>query len=1349
MKKQILPILYASVILMFCFTRGNSQTFTDIGANLLNGIEYSSVAWGDYNNDGYLDILLTGRYYQTPIGYVTISKIYRNNGDDTFTDIEVTIAGLARGSATWLDFNNDGELDFIISGYLSSDVGGYLHDPTIKLYKNNGNETFTEVSLDLPALEYIIVTCFDYNNDGYTDILLNGYDGSMGITKVLRNNKNETFTDINILLPDIYAGSIALGDYNNDSYIDILLTGYNGSYGVTKILHNNSDGTFTEINTNLVGVFDSSCSWGDYNNDGNLDVLLTGNTGTNYISKIYKNNGNGIFIDINASLYSVCASSSQWGDYDNDGYLDIIIAGYDGSGTITNIYKNNDNDVFTDIILEIPGSGLGDVAWADYNNDGLLDVLITGMCLEGQYAYNFTKIFRNNNTTENSKPNFPTILTTAYQDNKIFLQWNKSNDNETPQYGLSYNVRIGTQPNAIDMCSPIAKILDGYRKIVSLGNSQLDTCYILDASDLIVCKPYYFSVQTIDHCYEGSVLSSEDTFFVPLIIDVGTNLSLTCGGSTNLSVTTNYNGSGELSYTWHPSNSLDNSNIQNPIANPIETTTYYVTVTSSDGCDENDSITVFVNPIIIDTGIDKTITCGSSTNLTVSTNYNGAGVINYSWNPAYGLNDPSIQNPVANPLETTKYYVTVTSSDGCESADSITVFVNPISLNAGNDKTITCSGSTNLTVTSNYGGSGILNYSWYPEVELSSTSVYNPVASPLETTTYYVTATSTENCSAVDSVTVYVIPLTVNAGIDKTITCGGATNLSASTNCSSCTLNYSWFPSIGLNNPNLSNPIATPNSTTIYTITVYNNDSTCVAVDSVSVFVNPLTVNAIPNTTVICGNTTNLTANTNCEDCLLNYVWEPATGLNNANIYNPIATPLETTEYSVTVFNNDSTCSAFDNVTITLNPLTISINCSDQYINCGMTTNLYAETNYEGGGNLSFSWEPSEGLNTTNNQNPIANPTQTTTYYVTVSSTEGCAANDSITIYVEPLHAYAYEDVTITCAEHTELDVTTNCYNCTSNSLSYLWSPPIGLSNTTIKNPQANPINTTTYYVSVTTSNGCMSSDSVVVNVEGIVYPISFNTNVQILNAPPFSFQFNNSTPNMNNYDFTWFFGDGSFLSSNNQNIFHTYDFNGLYTVSLVATGLSTGCTDTLVKNDYLYCTGGQEQVVPIAAFTGIPTSLNVGEFVSFSDNSINSPTTWLWDFPGGNPSSSTVKNPSNIQYNTPGTYDVTLIVSNIAGSDNLTKYGYIVVSNTGVEISNFSDNIQVYPNPVSNELIIEIKDNYEQINFEIINIIGQSIYKGSIVEKAIIQTSDFTPGVYLIKFENGEKFEFRKIVKE
>jgi PKD repeat protein len=276
-----------------------------------------------------------------------------------------------------------------------------------------------------------------------------------------------------------------------------------------------------------------------------------------------------------------------------------------------------------------------------------------------------------------------------------------------------------------------------------------------------------------------------------------------------------------------------------------------------------------------------------------------------------------------------------------------------------------------------------------------------------------------------------------------------------------------------------------------------------------------------------------------------------------------------------------------------------------------------------------------------------------------------------------------------------------------------------------------------------------MSSDSVVVNVEGIVYPISFNTNVQILNAPPFSFQFNNSTPNMNNYDFTWFFGDGSFLSSNNQNIFHTYDFNGLYTVSLVATGLSTGCTDTLVKNDYLYCTGGQEQVVPIAAFTGIPTSLNVGEFVSFSDNSINSPTTWLWDFPGGNPSSSTVKNPSNIQYNTPGTYDVTLIVSNIAGSDNLTKYGYIVVSNTGVEISNFSDNIQVYPNPVSNELIIEIKDNYEQINFEIINIIGQSIYKGSIVEKAIIQTSDFTPGVYLIKFENGEKFEFRKIVKE
>ena len=573
--------------------------------------------------------------------------------------------------------------------------------------------------------------------------------------------------------------------------------------------------------------------------------------------KIYRNNGDNSFTDIDFEFTGFQTCDASWGDYDNDGYLDILVSGCNNSYCSNTyyfeakIYKNNGNDTFTAISSSLTGVRYCSLAWGDYNNDGKLDILLTG-----SRSTSVSKIYRNDGMISNTIPSIPLNLNSDFFENKITLKWNKASDNETSQDGLSYNVSIGTYPDTIDICSPMADISNGFRRIATMGNSQLDTSYLLNSNNLIVCQEYYYKVQAIDNSFAGSPFSVSSTFFVPLTVDAGDDLSITCGSaanisaisnyngsgnlsylwdpsaglsatnignpiatplvttkykvivtstdgceatdsitvvvnnisvdagnnqsvtcgsSTNLSVTTNYNGLGELSYTWSSSNGLDNSNIQNPTANPIETTTYYVTVTSSEGCEANDSITVFVNPIIIDTGNDKTITCGSSTNLSVSTNYNGSGVLNYFWVPVDGLNDANLQNPVANPLETTKYYLTVTSPEGCESIDSITVFVNPISLNAGNDKTITCSGSTNLTVTSNYAGSGILNYTWYPEVGLSSTSVHNPVASPLETTTYYVTATSTENCSAVDSVTVYVIPLTVNAGIDKTITCGGAT----------------------------------------------------------------------------------------------------------------------------------------------------------------------------------------------------------------------------------------------------------------------------------------------------------------------------------------------------------------------------------------------------------------------------------------------------------------------------------------------------------------------------------------------------------------------------------------------
>ena len=109
--------------------------------------------------------------------------------------------------------------------------------------------------------------------------------------------------------------------------MDILLTGLDTSSNpVSKIYRNNGDNTFTEqTSISLTGVDGGSVAWGDYDNDGDLDILLTGYSNSGIVSKIYRNNGNNIFTEqTSISLTGCYGSSVAWGDYDNDGDLDIF-----------------------------------------------------------------------------------------------------------------------------------------------------------------------------------------------------------------------------------------------------------------------------------------------------------------------------------------------------------------------------------------------------------------------------------------------------------------------------------------------------------------------------------------------------------------------------------------------------------------------------------------------------------------------------------------------------------------------------------------------------------------------------------------------------------------------------------------------------------------------------------------------------------------------------------------------------------------------------------------------------------------------------------------------------------------
>ncbi|MEM6318896.1 MAG: gliding motility-associated C-terminal domain-containing protein [Bacteroidota bacterium] len=543
---------------------------------------------------------------------------------------------------------------------------------------------------------------------------------------------------------------------------------------------------------------------------------------------------------------------------------------------------------------------------------------------------------------------------------------------------------------------------------------------------------------------------------------------------------------GGVTYTWSPATGLNNANIANPIANPTTTTTYTVTGTDANGCTDTDEVTVVVGGNAqANAGPDVTVCSGATTTL------NASGGVTYSWAPTFGLSNATIANPELTPIATTTYTVTVVNADGCVGTDEVTVTVNGgIAANAGADQTICNGESANLNAT------GGTSYTWSPAASLNNPNIANPVATPTVTTIYTVAATNAQGCTATDQVTVLVNGnIVANAGIDQTICNGASANLNATGGTS-----YTWSPSTGLNNANIANPVANPTVTTLYTVTVTNAQG-CTATDQVTVFVNGNVVaNAGTDQTTCVGTAVNLNATGGTS-----YTWSPATGLNNANIANPIANPTTTTTYCVTVSNGQG-CTSQDCVTITINgncdsdndgltdaqedtngngivdlgesdpndpcdPFGVTANAgADQTICSGSTASLNAT------GGTFYTWSPSIGLNNANIANPIANPTTTTTYTVTVRDARGCTDTDQVTVFVNGnLNVNVSPNTTICTGNSTVLSAT--------GGTSYTWSPSTGLSNANIANPVANPTQTTTYCVTVSNGFGCTGTACVTVNV--------------------------------------------------------------------------------------------------------------------------------------------------------------------------------------------------------------------------------------------------------------------------
>ena len=513
--------------------------------------------------------------------------------------------------------------------------------------------------------------------------------------------------------------------------------------------------------------------------------------------------------------------------------------------------------------------------------------------------------------------------------------------------------------------------------------------------------------------------------------NAGADATVCPGSSTQLLAT------GGTSYSWSPSAGLSSTSISNPIATPTTTTTYTVTVTNG-SCTATDAVVVNVNGVVANAGIDQNVCLGSSSQL------NATGGSTYSWSPSTGLSNVSIANPIATPSVTTTYTVTV-SNNGCSNTDQVTVTVNTSSANAGNDVTICAGNSVQL------GATGGVSYSWSPSTGLSNASAANPIASPTQTITYLLTATSGA-CVTTDFVTVTVASnLTVNAGTDQTLCSGQSLQMNAAGGAQ-----YSWSPATGLSNSNIANPIANPTATTTYTVTTFSG--TCSSTDQVTITVVPgITANAGADITLCNGASSSLNATGGTT-----YSWSPATGLTNSNIANPVAFPTTTTTYVVTA--TTAGCSDVDTLVVTVGNATANAGI-DVALCAGQNTSLNAS------GGTSYSWSPTTGLSNPNVSNPIATPSSTTTYTVTVTSGI-CTATDNITITLSSVSVNAGQDVQICNGSSTNLNA------LGSGATTYTWTPTTGISNPSISNPVAAPTTNTLYTITVT-DGLCSASDNI------------------------------------------------------------------------------------------------------------------------------------------------------------------------------------------------------------------------------------------------------------------------------
>lgn len=368
----------------------------------------------------------------------------------------------------------------------------------------------------------------------------------------------------------------------------------------------------------------------------------------------------------------------------------------------------------------------------------------------------------------------------------------------------------------------------------------------------------------------------------------------------------------------------------------------------------------------------------------------GAPPNSWSWDFGGGIT-ANTQNPTQTFSTSGNYTVSliVNTAEGCLDTAQISFTIYPdFTANAGADTQICQGDAIQLQASADFPW---FIYQWTPTTGiLSGENTATPSVSPTTTTTYQLSISDPNGCMRTDAVTV-TVNTNPNVAINgNPIVCVGD-DLTLTADFSPNVTGFEWSGG-GLSNTTDISVTVTPNDTTTYQLDVADING-CVNTATFTAFVQfPIQANAGGTAEFCAGDSVQLSATGG-----LNYVWSPPNGLSNPNIENPVASPLNTTQYVVTVSNNCFSDTA--SVLVTVNQLPVVNAGPDATINVGESIILNGIAQSDAGG-LQFSWSPGDGLSSTSQLNPSANPLTTTVYTLSATDENGCMAADSMRLEV-------------------------------------------------------------------------------------------------------------------------------------------------------------------------------------------------------------------------------------------------------------------------------------------------------------------------------------------------------------